>query len=279
MPANADLTRSFLTFRNFPEVIGSLIRAEPSLAKVGFAVGRPKSESATPHIYCRRVRRVPGMDRVETRSARLRDSWQREDGTVTELYSQWMTCVFQFDICAHSGLEAEELATRFESLLKAARGQLFELGLSELRFEEELEDHLLERTKDIEVRSLRYLVRFDDVDVRTLPAIESIKLRVLLPFEEDYEAVVRGADLDTADLLSRPYIAELLQVSNASASGFARDDDYLLGIDFIILHDFINHRSALQWLKPGKRPAAGATYYVRYRYWSVFNPAYVSRFV
>lgn len=261
----------FLDYVTFPKAVGELFRDDPEFEEVVYRAYHPKEEAQVPCVLYKLVRRVPGMDAVETRGPRYRYNLAEDDGSVTEVYSQWMTCLYQFDVCSHSTDEADNIVRNFEKFMKKITGELQRLGVAEVIFEEQLEDQLVPRTADMPVRSLRYLVKLDAVEARNIPGIKKFQIRMLYPRAESVEEVVRGADINEPDVLSQTFICKIIYVSDPSPSGIARSEDYIPGIDFDIWYDPQTSKTILQWLEAGKRPVPGASYFVRYHHWTAFS--------
>jgi hypothetical protein len=210
------------------------------------------------------------MDDIETRKPRLRKIYHEDDGTLTEIWSQWMTCIFQFDIVAPSAVEADDITWKFDWLLRNNVGHFLNLGASEMVFDEQLEDALLPRDNDNVVRSLRWLVRLDNTSSTNKEALQLVRIRCLYPQEDTYEQLVRGSAVDLPDTLSQTHVSKILYVSDPSPSGIARTEDYLPGIDFVIIYDPQTALTHLLWQEAGRQPAPGAVYFVRYLHWTAF---------
>ncbi len=264
----------------FPRVIGEIVRNDPTLGNKGrgvaYGTAYPKIQGECPAIVYRLIRRTPGMDGVETRKPRLRHSVRNEDGSITEIWSQWMTCLYQFDVCAETVEQVEDLLYQFDRLIRDNVGLFLSLGASEVVFEEQLIDQTLPLTLDVPSRSLRWLARLEYLEHRTLSPIDQIRIRTFYPQQEDYERVVRGATTADRDVLAQTYVSQVLHVSDTdSPSGIARDDDYVEGVDFEVQYNAKTGQVALSWLEPGKRPAPGQAYYVRFLHWTAFSTLYL----
>lgn len=259
-----------LDYMTFPKVVGELFRDQPGFEGVRYTQNFPRQQAEVPAIAYRLVRRTPGMDGIETRKSRLRTSLRHGDGTTTEIWSQWMTCLYQFDVCHFTGPQVDTLGYEFDLLMRDSVGVFLKLGASEVVFDEQLEDAMLPQSDEISVRSLRWLVRLDQLEFRRLPSIQQFRVRQFLPQEEGVETLTRGQDLTTLDLLDTTYISKIVFCSDPSPSGIARQDDYLEGIDFVTVYDPLTAKTKIQWLEPGKSPAPGATYLVRFCHWTAF---------
>jgi hypothetical protein len=261
----------FVTHVTFPKVLGEILRNDPEWGpEFRYTNVFPKTPAEVPCVVYNMIRRVGGMDGIETRSARFRQSISNEDGTITEIWSQWQTCVFQFDCCAESRTEAEDLAFRLDAKIRESKGVFLQLGASEMWFDEQLRDDILPQVGGVETSSLRFGARLDQIEFKTWPGIQEIRCRVFSPQADAVEALVRGDDLKTKDKLTQTHISKIIYVSDPSPSGIARTEDYLPGVDFEVFYNPLKGETALLWLVPGKRPAPGATYYVRYLYWNAF---------
>lgn len=270
VPPVAPYLLKVVDYVSFPRILGQLVRIDPQFRSVEYTEDFPSDKPNTPIIVYRMVKRVPGWNGVETKKPRLRFWFRTEDNAIMEIWSQWMTCIYQFDCCASSSVEADELCFNLDWFIRNNVGIFLSMGANELVFQEQLEDHLLERTNDIKVRSIRWMARLESLEYRTTPVLNQVNIRVFEPQEEAYEAVVRGPDTDTIDELQQTYIAKIVFVSDPSPSGTARTFDYIPGLDFLTLYNEITQKTALKWQEAGKRPAPGATYYVRYVHWTAF---------
>lgn len=255
---------------SFPRVIGELLRVDPQFSNVEYTADFPKQRPNAPLIAYRLLRRTPGMNGVERYKPRLRFWFTNEDLTITEIWSQWMSCLYQFDICASSSDEADDLVYKFDTFLRNNVGKLLALGASEVVFEEQLEDALLPNTEDIVVRSIRWLARLEQMEFRNEQSLSQVNIRVFEPSTEDYEPVVRQDTIDIPDQLVQTYITQIEFVSDYSPSGIARTMDYVPNVDFLVVYDTRTNKTMIKWLEPGKRPAPGTTYYVRYLHWTAF---------
>jgi hypothetical protein len=259
----------------FPRVLGEMVRNEPAFKGIAYTHTYPKSKAEVPCIRYKLVRRTPGHEGVEPYKPRLRFTFKNEDGTIAEVWSQWMLCSYQFDCCALSSDEAEDLCWMFDDYITQQVGELKKLGVSEMWFDEEGEDALLKPSIDVECRTIRWMVRMDAVRLRNSDPIRALQIHEFLPQEEAVEAVVHGSDIEQPDWLQQTYISTVLLVSNPSTSGIARQEDYVRDIDFQVVFDPETHTTGLLWIEPGKRPEPGATYYVRYNHWTAFRTLYI----
>ncbi len=256
---------------SFPRVLGELMKMDPQFAGVNYTEDFPTvPRPEVPLISYRLIKRVPGMDKVETRKPRFRFSFKNEDGTMTEIWSQWMSCIYQFDCIASTSQEADDLVYKFDWFIRNNVGIFLSMGASEVVFEEQLEDHLLPQTQDLVVRSIRWLARLESLEYRNVQVIDQVALTVFEPQEDAYETIVRGPDTSTPDYLQQTFISNIVCVSDPSPSGIARTRDYFPNVDFITFYHPDTHKTALQWLPQGKSPSPGATYYVRYLHWTAF---------
>lgn len=255
----------------FPRCVGEYVRNDFAFNGVRYTNVFPTEESEVPCIVYRLIRRIPGMEGVETRKPRLRFVYQNDDGTINQVFGQWMTCIFQWDCCALSTVEAEELVENLDSLLHSSVGTFLNLGVSEMVFEEQLEDNLLQRSDNIKIRSLRWLVRTERREVKTSPTINSMRVTCFFPQEETYEQLTRNSSILDPDVLATTHISNIIVVSDPSPSGIARTQDYILGVDFEYFYDPVTQRTFIVWLEPGKRPEPGAVYYVRFNHWTAFS--------
>ncbi len=255
-----------------PIYIGSILREDGSLAGVSYSSYRPKEQTKDlPRITWRRLSRIPGKGPTEHRKGRYRKSFVNEDGVITEIWAQAQQTLFQFDIIAESGEEADHLMVRFQDLIVRALPSLQAFGVSDMIFEEEVGDDMLSRTQDDPFRGLRYRVYHEALEFKTPPRIEGIELNLLSARVEEVEEIVRGGTAladESYDLLGQTHLESIIHVSDYSNGIIARTDDYVHGVDYIVHVDKESYKAAIEWLQPGRKPAMGATYYVRYRHYS-----------
>ena len=212
------------------------------------------------------------MDGVATRKPRLRFWYKNdEDQTMLEVWSQWMTCIYQFDCVASTSQAADDLLYKLDWFIRNNVGIFLSMGASELVFQEQLEDVLLPKTDDLIVRSIRWMARLENLEYRTDPLINQATIRVFEPTEIAIESVVRNSDQNTPDELQQTFISDILIVSDPSPSGIALTTDYVPNVDYLILYNRETHKTALQLLEAGKNPAFGATYFVKYAHWTAFS--------
>lgn len=258
---------------SFPRILGEFVKVDPQFTGVLYTEDFPTAtRPQTSMVTYRLIKRVPGMDKIATRKPRLRFSYKNDDQTIIEIWSQWMTCIYQFDIIASTSQEADDLLYKFDWFIRHNVGVFLSMGVSELVFEEQLEDHLLPNTEDLIVRSIRWLARLENLEYRTTPVFNQAIIRVFEPQEQAVEALVRGPDLKTVDALKQTFVSAIAFVSNPASGGTeGMTSDYSPNVDFLILYNSDTHTTALQWLEPGRNPAPGATYYVRYSHWTAFS--------
>ncbi|HYT45349.1 MAG TPA: hypothetical protein VEP90_23680, partial [Methylomirabilota bacterium] len=95
---------------SFPRILGELVRNDPQFSGVLYTEDFPTAtRPQTPMITYRMIKRVPGMDKIATRKPRLRFWYKNDDQTITEIWSQWMTCIYQFDMITSTSQEADDL--------------------------------------------------------------------------------------------------------------------------------------------------------------------------
>ena len=286
---------------SFPRVVATLIKNDPDLKHCSVSASFPKAEvEDLPRIVHRLVRRTPGMAGksgvLEPYKPRLRHEYPNEDGSVTQVWSQLMTCLFQFDVCAATAEEADELVYRLDWLLRHSVGVFLQLGAREMTFDEQLQDGLLPDIRPVEVRSIRWQVILEAIESKALPSIQEVRVRTFLPQEEAEEGIVRGASHQEdpqnvhpdIDVLSQTHVNHLYHVHSepttplsflgeATATGTedTAQDTYQEGVDFLILYDHRSGQTALQWTQAGRRPAPGATFYLRYSFWTAHSTLYL----
>ena len=257
----------FADHLSFPEEIGNLLREDPDLSAIRYGKAFPRNKEETPTIRYRLIHRVPGIDQIERRKPRLRREVTDENGRTTQIWSQWMTCVYQWDVCTSSLEEADIILDQFDRFLRASVGPMINMGARDFIFDEQVVDDMLPKTKDVETRSLRWIAYLHQLEARVVDTIDQVRVRVLESRIEDYQAVTRGADGMTPDALNQTHVARILHISDASPSGFARTLGYFENIDFNTIYDPVTNQTWIMWIDAGKKPAPGATYYVRYLYW------------
>lgn len=257
----------FTDHTTFPEDLGDLLRDDPDFRGIRYGKAFPKSKEETPCIRYRLLHRVPGIDHIERKKPRLRREFVAENKEIVQVWSQWMTCVYQWDVCAASLEEADEILERFDRFLRASVKRMIERGARDFIFDEQVVDSLLPMTKDIEARSLRWVAYLHQLEARVIQPIDEIRIRVLESRTDGLQAIIRGPDLLTPDGLDQTYIDRILCVSDAAPTGIARESDYIQDVDFTAVYDPANNKTWLMWIEAGRKPAPGATYYLRYLYW------------
>jgi hypothetical protein len=276
----------------FPKVVGEIVRHHPVLKRLTYAEEHLAQDQVRdlPRLVWRLKRRTPGKQGLEPYKGRLRpdSTWRNDDGTFSQLYAQYMTCLWQFDVVAGSGAEANELLQEFEHAMLESLPLFKQLGMDDLLFDEQLEDDLLRPTGDAQIRSIRFRTFMEQIRIRTLGGIDEVRIRVFEPQEESWETVVRGTG--DYDVLSQTHIAEVLCVADAQPDGIARaaapvyyaeeslhndPAEYVVGTDYVVLHDPNEAKAAIQWLPPGRKPVTGASYDVRYLFWTAFATLYL----
>lgn len=261
----------FVDHSNFGEEIGNLLREDPDLRRVAYGKVYPKKAEECPAIRYRLLHRVAGIDNIERRKPRLRLETPDGEGRTLLIYSQWMTCVYQWDVCAASLEEADEIMDKFDRFLRASVGTMIKRGARDFIFDEQIVDELLPKTHDVEARSIRWVAYLHHLEAQIVHPIEQIRVRVLESQVEDIQAIVRGASIDAPDGLDQTYISHLILISDPSPSGIARTQDYLPEVDYSTIYDPANNKTWIQWIEAGRKPDPGATYYVRYLYWDAWS--------
>ena len=270
MPDPRDEVLQYITNRNFGDILGHLLRKDTTFKGVRFTQVHPKIEGEVPCIVWRRIRRTPGVEGVEQYGGRIRREIKFADSNqVTSVYSQWHTSIYQFDCCARSSTEAENLLSNFEDFMEYSKGLLISLGLNKLYFDEELKDDLLPGTRDVEVRSIRYLTVLERLSKETHPVMEQVLIRIISDISFTNEEVTRSSDPDDlSDVLLQTFITSVHIVANPSTTGIALQRDYYEGVDYTLSFDNDTKLTKISWTHAGKKPAAGAIYIVTYRFWS-----------
>lgn len=259
------LVTTKLDHTTWPLFVGRLVRADSAFKDVAFGHNYPKKAAEVPCIRHRLIRRTPGADGEETMRPRSRDgSILNADRTHDTYRSQWMTCIYQFDCCGESEERAQDLVREIERVLRSGNALFQRLGVRDTFFEEEMLDGLLPNTSDIFVRSLRWRVITNYTEVVQDRLIDEIRLQTMLPQTEDSETVVFTDE--GHEEIARPYIAQIITVSDSQEF----TEDYLPGLDYQICYDAQSAKTSIWWQPAGKKPTPGATYHVRYRYWSDF---------
>lgn len=272
VPPVAPYLLKIIDYISFPRVLGQLLRLDPQFSGVEYTEDFPKDKPNTPLVIYRLVKRIPGADKIETRKPRVRFWFKNEDNTITEIWSQWMTCIYQFDCCASSSKEADELVYKLDWFIRNNVGTFLGMGASEVVFQEQLEDALLPNNLDMVIRSIRWMARLESLEYRNTQVLSQVNIKVFEPQEETFEVVVRGPDTDTIDELQQTYIANICFVSDPSSgsTSIARTQDYVPGLDFLVLYNEQTQKTAFKWQEAGRKPEPGATYYVRYVHWTAF---------
>lgn len=277
--ADGDHLIHYVDYVNFPQIFGEILKDDPEFGpEFRYTDTFPDAPAETPCVVYNMIRMTPGIEGVERHKSRFRDhTIQNEDGSITEVWSQWMDCLFQFDCCATSRSEADDLCWRIRKKMKEAVGLFQNMGAREVVFDEQLRDSTLPRVEGIQTTSVRFRALLEDVEFRSWPSIQEIRCRVFFPQTDEVEDLVHNPDLSVGDELTRKYISKILYVSDPSPSGIARTEDYLPNVDFDTTYDVRTGKTKILWLPPGKKPAAGAAYHVRYLYWSGFSRLKVPR--
>lgn len=263
----------YITHVNLPHFIGELVRSEPAFDNVKYVGAFPHDLAVCPCIQWERVSRVPGSQNIETLKPRHRETIDVGGGALLDISSQWQTTVMQFNICATSSEEAEDLSSIFENFLDNNIGNLLENGISFFTFQEELKDYMLPKSEGVHTRSLRYIARTEKLFFDSNHAIEEIRLRVFENLEEDVNTITRGST--PYDTMEDLFIGSIVAVTTESPSGIARDAYYVLGLDYLIIKDPITHQTAIWWTDAGRHPSPGELYYVRYYKWAGFTRMYI----
>lgn len=263
-----DLPYNPIDALELPRYIGSLIRDHADFQNIRYSRARPKERSQVPCITYTLVSRTPGHQGIEKYGARLRGYLPADGDHVVHVHGQLMTCVYQWDCYANTGEEADEVAWKLDWFLHSAVPHLLDRGVIAAVFDEELQEGLLNASRDFEMKSLRWVILLEHLRTKATPVIRNILLRVLSPQLEETETLLRNSGVETADHLAREKISHIICISDYSPSGIAREFDYVEGVDYLVWQDPLRKRTSIQWLEPGKRPADGATYYVRYLYWA-----------
>lgn len=260
----------------FPMMLGQIVRRDPTLSRIKWTAEYPTEPAECPVMVYTLLSRTPGLGGVETFKPRVRYSYTTSDGTRVNVLGQWMTCIFRFDCCANTAQEADSILFQLENLIRNSVWEFQQLGVKEILFQEQLSDMLLPRDeKRIITRSMNWMVQLEYLDVRTTPSIKDIRLQVMLPKAEFVDTVVRGRSLLETDTLSQTYIMQILAVSDPHDDGVAREQDYIEDVDFVVLYNPKTALTDIAWLEPGKRPAPGSTYYVRYLHWTAFSSLFI----
>jgi hypothetical protein len=289
----------YIDQQTFPQIVGELVRNHPDLRHVSYSNVFDSENGETrdlPKIVWTLKHRLPGKADIERYKARLRpdSTWRNEDGSWSKLYAQYMNCLWQFDVLSRNASEADEILYRFESALMGAISEFKILGPFELFFEEQLEDVHLPKTKDVHVRSIRFRTFMEQNHVQTVGSIDEIRLRTFTPQDQGWETVVRGATSPERqpqlDILTQTHISNILCVSAEQPTGIARASEpivygtasdhrdaaeYVKGVDYDTVYERETGLTGIEWLAPGKKPAAGESYFVRYIYWTAFSTLYI----
>lgn len=264
-PIGADLNS-----RTVPKLIWSIIEQVWVDKGITFSQARPVGPITDPTIVWHIVRRLPGREGLERLKARHRITIPTIDGvTETDIWAQWHTTWYQFDIYHLSDPKVDELSLEFEELIFSMGSWLKKAGVIEFLFDEEVEDSLLQGSqKSVFVRSLRYMCILEVKHPIENPILQQAWIRLLTDriYKEDIP-VVRNLNSDQ-DLIPDTWPDTIFHVDKIPQGTLNASGDYLPNIDYVASEVDISGKAFIQWKKGMARPAPGSTYYITY---SVFN--------
>jgi len=123
------------------------------------------------------VDRKPTPERGEIKP-RIRNKVQDPDtGETINLYGQWFDYILQFNVWDKSVQNVIDLLGDLEKLILTYTGYFKQQGVSELLFEEQLRDDKLTKwDESLNVRSIRYKVRIEVLQVIATGVLEDIDI-------------------------------------------------------------------------------------------------------
>lgn len=259
-----------LSSRGLPRYLEDIIYRIWKEKGVAFVQEGPNKVVTGPTIVWKVYRRLPGREGLERYKPRQRLTTQSSSESIeTDLYAQYQTIYYQFDIYDGSNTLADNLLEEFEALLFSLVPLLKNQGVSEFLFDEEFEDTRLKVNQDnIFVRSLRYLCILEKRYAISRSVLREIQLRLLADESVSQTVVLtRGTGGDTdplPDLWVSAVYNVSLQALDALAYQESPPDGYIFGVDYTLTGDSSTGAGSLTWLAGGARPSPGASYYARY---------------
>lgn len=123
------------------------------------------------------IDKQPTPERGEIKP-RLRDEFIDDDTKeVLRLYGQWFDYILQFNIWDQSISNVIALLKDLENLILTYTGHFKQQGVSEILFHKQLRDDRLTKWNDsLNVRSLRYKVRIEELQVVTTEVINNVEI-------------------------------------------------------------------------------------------------------
>lgn len=235
---------------------------------ITFTDNHPLEEVTHPTVVWSINHRVPGPPGgVAERKPRYRGAENRDDALL-EHFGQKMSITYQFDVYDRTSTLANQLMERFEDYLFNITPLLHDIGVDQFTFIEQVNDKQLSTTERVAVRSLRYLALFDKRYAREIPKISIIRMYIRHDLTEELnETHVRSGTADHEELVNT-WVYHVRRIVDAKGN---LDPDYAEGVDYEVGINPITHGSAIRWLRTGKKPATGASYYVTYLYFSHYT--------
>ena len=114
------------------------------------------------------------------------------------MHGQWFDNLVQFDIWASNGRTAEQRAVWFQRTMELLKGTLMRQGVQKLAFWSRLEDDTITKWRsDIAVRSLRYYVRTEELQLIRAGKIQSVDVYANVQYDlrEDEDELAKAMDL------------------------------------------------------------------------------------
>jgi hypothetical protein len=250
--------------RELPQLLWEVIRRNWRDRDVTFTQAWPKQAPTGPTIAWKIHKRLPGMEGLERLKPRIRKEFRDPDGeSVDQIWAQWHTVWYQFDLFDVTDPDVDSLADDFESLMFSLTGFLQSRGVKEFLFDEELEDAKAAMRDDVFVRSYRYLCILERQYPKNLTALQEIFFQLLMdPTPRIDVPIVRGAG-GVPDLLPDPWVRGIYYAARLPQGAIPATGDFLAGVDFELCGKDTGEAS-LRFIEGRAQPDPGETYYVAY---------------
>lgn len=118
-------------------------------------------------------------ERGEIKPQLRREVKDQETGEVIKLYGQWFDYILQFNIFDHSVSNVISLLENLENLILTYTGYFKQQGVSEILFHRQVRDDQLNKwDESLDVRSIRYKIRIENLQVVSTGIIKDININV-----------------------------------------------------------------------------------------------------
>jgi len=225
-----------------------------------------------PRIVWKVYRRIPGREGLETLKPRARTATRSaaNPDAYIDVWGQWHTVIYQFDIFATDNNTANDLVVQFEDLMFQITSTLKSAGVIDWFFDEQLIDTETQATFSQQLcrRTLRYRCILDKRYTRQLPSFKSIWIRpiagdILVTNEEVTRSTVAG---QTYDALANSWVSSILAVDIVPVTSTASSGCYFENVDFVFEVDLTLGEGRISWISGAKHPQPTEKYYVTYTY-------------